>query len=216
MSEIDRHTLLNHLHWRYATKKFDPKRKISEADWKTLEHALVLSPSSYGLQPWKFVIVTDPKVRQELLPASWGQHQVVDASHLVVFAARNAIGKDDVLKYISRISEVRDAPPEALSSFRDMMLGSVTPARPEAETNLWTSRQAYIALGILLSAAALLKIDTCPMEGFEPAKYDQILGLDKMGYSAVVLCTAGYRAADDAHAHHAKVRFDPKDVLVRI
>jgi len=204
------------LHWRYAVKKFDPARRIAPADWAALEEALVLTPSSYGLQPWKFVVVTDPATREKLLPASWNQRQVVDASHLVVFCIRKHLKTEDVDAFVRRTAEVRGVAVESLSRFRDMMVGDVVEGARSFVVNQWASNQTFIALGNFITSAALLGIDSCPMEGFEPARYDQILGLAKRGLAAVVLCAAGYRAADDKYSALAKVRFPVESVIERI
>lgn len=215
MNTLKNEMIVHQLNWRYATKRFDASRNIPEADWKTLESALVLSPSSFGLQPWKFVVVTDPDVRQRLRPASWDQAQITEASHLVVFAARKNLGAPDIDRYVDRIAHVRKVPPESLEGFKGMMQNAVTSRSPEA-VDQWSARQAYIALGTFLTTAAMLGIDACPMEGFEPARYDQILGLDKLGYTAVVLAAAGYRAHDDAYAKSPKVRFAAEDVILEV
>lgn len=206
--------LLGQLHWRYATKQFDPARKISPADWSALEEALVLSPSSGGLQPWAFVVVTDPAIREQLLPVSFGQRQVVDASHLVVFAAKTRFDESDVDAHIAHTAEVRGIPVETLAPFRDMLVGGIVQAMDAPARESWATRQAYIALGNLLTSAALLGIDTCPMEGFVPAQYDAILGLAESGLSAKAVCAVGYRAADDAYAGLPKVRFPKEKVLL--
>src|SRR6516164_7916357 len=120
---INRDRLIGQLNWRYATKQFDPQRKIDAGDWAALEESLLLTPSSFGLQPWKFVVVTDPALRQELVPASWGQTQVAEASHLVVFAIKKNLTEQDVDNYLDRVAEVRDVSRESLNSFRDMLIG---------------------------------------------------------------------------------------------
>jgi nitroreductase len=195
MHTMNHDQLLARLNWRYATKQFDPQRKISPQDWAALEEALVLAPSSFGLQPWKFIIVSDRATREKLVAASWGQRQVADASHLVVFAVKKNLGERDIDDYLNRIAEVRGAPRETLAAYRDMMVGSIVNGRDEAARRDWASKQVYIALGIFLASAAMLGIDACPMEGIEPAKYDEILGLDKQGLSAVMVAAAGYRAS---------------------
>lgn len=219
MTPIPADTLLRQLTWRYATKKFDPARKISPESWSALEQAATLAPSSYGLQPWKLVVVTDPALRAALRTHSWNQPQITDASHLVVFARRSELTPADVDRWIDRIVEVRGAPRAALAGFRDMMLGSVADpaAAPGGSFDVWISRQVYIALGFFLSAAALLGVDACPMEGFDPAKYDELLGLPGRGYRATVLATAGYRAADDplAPERAPKVRYAESEVIWR-
>jgi nitroreductase len=212
-ASISSDTLLAALHWRYATKKYDPAKKISAADWSTLEQALILSASSYGLQPYKFVVVTDPALRARLLPASYGQTQVVDASHFVVFARRLDITAADAEHFIARTAEVRGLPVEALNAYRDILLGDVVNGPRNKWAAEWAARQAYIALGNFLASAALLGIDATPMEGFEPPKYDEILGLTAQGFGAVVVAAAGYRAADDKYAALAKVRFPASELI---
>ena len=214
MSEVNREAIVNQLKWRYATKMFDPSKKIPDADWKTLEQTLVLSPSSYGIQPWKFFVVSDAKQRQTLRGAAWNQSQVTDASHLIVFAVRKDLNAGDIDRYVARISEVRGVPVEALAGYRGMMVGSL--ARPVEKVTDWSARQAYIALGGFLTVAALLGVDACPMEGFDSAKFDEILGLGDKGYASVVIATAGYRAADDASAKYPKVRFATEEVVVGV
>jgi nitroreductase len=216
MNTIHRDQLLNQLNWRYATKQFDSGRKIPAEDWAALEEALLLTPSSYGLQPWNFIVVNDPAVREKLVGVSWGQRQVADASHLVVFAVKNELSEADVEKYIERIAQVRGVPRESLNGFRDMMVGAIVNGMDASRRKAWAARQAYIALGNFLNSAALLGIDACPMEGIEPEKYDEILGLDRQGLSAVVVATAGYRRDDDAYASLKKVRFPKEQVLMEI
>jgi nitroreductase len=215
MNTVKNDTVVQQLNWRYATKHFDPAHTIPETAWKTLEQALVLSPSSYGLQPWRFVVVTDPAVRQDLRAASWDQPQITESSHLVVFAARKSLGGPDIDRYVQRIAHVRKVPLQSLDGFKGMMSSSLAGRSPEA-VDQWSARQAYIALGCFLTSAAMLGIDACPMEGFEPAKYDQILGLDKLGYTAVVLAAAGYRAHDDGYAKYPKVRYPAEDVILAV
>ena len=216
MTPITTNQLNEQLHWRYATKQFDPHRKISPADWAALEDALVLTPSSFGLQPWKFVVVTDPVVREKLVPVSWGQRQVAEASHLVVFTLKKHFSEADVDTYIRRIVEVRGGTAEALAGYRDMMLGSLFKGPDAAARTRWSALQVYIALGNFMTCAAMLGIDTCPLEGIEAGKYDEILGLDALGLSTVVVGVAGYRAATDKYAALKKVRFAKNDVIVTL
>jgi len=216
MSTIAHNQLLDQLNWRCAVKQFNPQRKISAADWATLEEALVLTPSSFGLQPWKFVVVTNPAIREKLVAASYGQRQVGDASHLVVFAIKKNLGEQDIDHYLNRVVEVRGIPRESLAGLRDIMVGSIVKGRNEAERAAWAAKQVFIALGNFLTSAALLGIDAGPMEGIEPAKYDEILGLDKQGLGAVVAAAAGYRAATDNYSKAKKVRFPRDEVLVKV
>ena len=216
MNTINDQHLIGQLKWRYATKQFDPARKIKSNDWAALEEALVLTPSSYGLQPWKFIVVTDQAMRQKLAPVSWGQPQITDASHLVVFAIKKDLSESDIDGYIDRIARVRGIPRESLVTYRDRMVGSVIKNMSTEQRRAWAARQTYIALGTFLTSAAMLGIDACPMEGFDPAKYDEVLGLDKKGLSAVVIATAGYRAPGDKYSELEKVRFPREEVLLRV
>jgi nitroreductase len=216
MQPIAAETILSALSWRYATKKFDPSRKIPADQWATLEQAIVMSPSSYGLQPWRFVVVDTAATREKLRVASWNQPQITDAARLVVFARRTTMTAQDVQKYIDRIVEVRGVPAAALDGFKNTMLGSVTTGSPGFDAGVWAARQCYIALGIFLSSAAMMQIDACPMEGIETAKYDEILGLTSQGYAATVVATAGYRASDDTFATMKKVRFPLEQVITHV
>jgi len=216
MSTINPDQLLTRLKWRYATKQFDATKKIPAATWAALEETLVLTPSSYGLQPWKFLVITDAATREKLVPASWGQRQVADCSHFVVFVVKQKVSEADVDAFIRRTVEVRGGSAEALNGYRNMMVGDVVKGPRSPGATEWAARQVYIALGNFMTAAALLGVDTCPMEGFEPPKYDEILGLGRQGLTAAVACPAGYRAAGDKYAALPKVRFLPADVLVHI
>lgn len=213
MSTIPGESLLDQLNWRYATKKFDSSKKVSAADWAVLEQALVLTASSYGLQPWKFIVVTDPALKAKLRPASWNQSQVEDCSHLVVFAAKKDITEADVDRFVARIAEVRGVSQESLAGYKGYMVGDLVKGPRHAVIHEWAARQCYIAMGNLLTSAALLGIDTCPFEGLEPAKYDEILGLKDSGYATVAACPVGYRSGDDKYASTPKVRFEAKDVI---
>ncbi len=216
MKTINTEELLTQLNWRYATKQFDPQRKINPQTWAALEEALVLTPSSFGLQPWKFIVVTNPSTREKLVPVSWGQRQVADASHLVVFAIKQNLNEADIDAYLGRIVAVRSAARDSLNGYRDMMVGSLIKGRDEVARKIWAANQAYIALGNFLTSAAILGIDACPMEGLEPAKYDEILGLNQQGLSTVVAAAAGYRASCDKYAGVKKVRFPKTEVLVEV
>jgi len=204
-------TLITQLRWRYATKKFDPTKKIPQATWQALEETLVLTPSSYGLQPWKFLVLSNPELRQKLVPVSWHQTQPVDCSHFVVMAIRQNMDAQWVDKNIARTAEVRGIAAESLAGLRKMIVGGLL--RPEVNINEWAMRQVYIALGNFMTSAALLGIDTCPMEGLDPRAYDEILGLPAQGYATCVAVAAGYRAGEDKYATLAKVRFAASDVI---
>ncbi|HAO79422.1 MAG TPA: NAD(P)H-dependent oxidoreductase [Verrucomicrobia subdivision 3 bacterium] len=215
MSNLSPQQLLNALEWRYATKVFDPAKKIPADIWHALEQALVLTPTSYGMQPYQFLVVQDAAKRAALLPHSWNQKQVVDCSHFVVFTARTEMTEADVAKFIQRTSEVRDILLEKLNFNRDMILSDVVKGPRGKTAHEWAARQCYIALGNLMTSAAVLGVDACPMEGINPLEYDQVLGLNGSGFKTVVACALGYRAAADKYASLPKVRFETKD-LVRV
>jgi nitroreductase len=215
MPTVPASTIIDQLKWRYATKKFDPAKKVSPADFAVLEQAVQLAPSSFGLSPWKFIVVTDPALKEKLTAVSWNQPQIKDCSHLVVFAVRKGIDAAYVQKFIDRVGEVRHMPTAPLDGYKQMMVGTISSMTP-AQVDEWSSKQVYIALGFLLSAAAMLEIDACPMEGIDKAKYDEILGLSAQGLGALCVAAVGYRSADDQTAKYAKVRFDAKDVVTHI
>jgi len=205
--------LLDALQWRYATKIFDATKKIPADVWSALEKSLVLTPTSYGLQPYHFLVVQDAAKRATLLPNSWGQKQVVDCSHFVVFTARTEMKEADVDRFVKRSAEVRGVPAESLAAYRGMMLGDVVNGPRGKIAHEWAARQCYIALGNLMTAAAVLGVDACPMEGINPPEYDKILGLDGSGYKTVVALALGYRAASDKYASLAKIRYETSELV---
>lgn len=202
------------LNWRYATKQYDASRALNGATWEALQQALVLAPSSIGLQPFKFFVVDDKTVRARLRAAAWDQSPFTDADKLIIFAARTGFNESDVDRFVARTAEVRGVPVEALAGFKGMAMGVV--ARPEAERDAWASRQAYIALGTLVTAAAALGVDATPMEGFDAAAFDEILGLQEKGYHAYAAAALGYRAQDDKYAQLPKVRYAREDVIEHV
>jgi hypothetical protein len=209
---ISPNDLLEALNFRYATKGFDPSRKLTPETWSALKTTLALTPSSFGLQPWKFIVVDSPEIREKLKAASWGQPQVTDASHLVVLTARTDLTQQDIDKWIARLSEVQGTPLENLAGYAGM-ISSFSNNMSAAEKQAWNTRQVYIALGQLMTAAAVMGIDTCPFEGISPSDYDDILGLKNSGYATVVACALGYRSPDDKYSQAKKTRF-PEDTII--
>ncbi|MCT0207669.1 NAD(P)H-dependent oxidoreductase [Synechococcus sp. CS-1332] len=201
------------LRWRYATKSFQAGARIPSATWSALEDALVQSPSSYGLQPWKFLVIEDPSLRTTLKPHSWDQSQITDCSHLVVFLARRTIEEADLDRLIQATAGARGLNPDQLAPYRGMMEKDLIHGPRSAVIDRWASNQVYIALGTFLTAAALLSVDTCPIEGFSPADYDSILKLDTSPYRSCVVCAAGYRDPEDRYAALAKVRYSAEDLI---
>jgi len=207
--------LLHALRWRYATKQFDASKKIPANVWDALEESLVLTPSSFGLQPWKFLIIENPEVRMKLLPESWKQPQVTDASHYVVLTARTDLTSADIDEWIERMSEVQGTDLEKLAPLKGMIEGFAQ-AMSQEERHAWNIRQVYIALGQLMASAASLGIDACPMEGISASGYDHVLGLVGSGYATVVACALGYRAESDKYANAPKARFERDHVIRHI
>jgi nitroreductase len=203
------------LNWRYATKVFDPGRKVLEEDMDLLTEALRLSPSSIGMQPWMFFVVKDVKLRQELRKAAVDQPQVTDASHLLVLCSRKEIDAD----YFDRVLalEQRELRREVtpLKTFRPVAVSYIESMSIEQRRE-WMAEQVYIALGFLLSACAMLRIDACPMEAFDRDQADKVLGLDKYGVTSRTLVTIGYRSSRDHHAQDKKVRFPKSEIVVTI
>jgi nitroreductase len=201
--------------WRYATKKFDATKKISTEDLETLKEAIQLSTSSYGLQPYKVFIVENPELRAKLQPVAWGQSQIVEASHLLIFANITNFGETEIDNYINLMAETRGIAVESVKGYADFMKMKIT-ALPEEQRNTWTSKQTYLALANLMNAAAELKIDVTPMEGFEPEKVNEILGLPELGLNASLLATIGYRHKEDATQHYKKVRKPKNELFINL
>jgi nitroreductase len=206
---------IENLNWRYATKKFDASKKVSKKDLENLLEATSLSASSYGLQPYEILVVEDAALRSKLQPAAWGQSQITEASHLIVLANQSTFGEELVDDYLDNVSETRGIPSNDLEGYSDFMKSKLMPLSESAKAT-WTARQTYIALGNLLSAAADLKIDTCPMEGFDSAQFNEMLGLSKKGLNAAVLVAIGYRSQEDKTQHYKKVRKTKENLITYI
>lgn len=201
--------------WRYATKKYDATKKISNEDLETIKKAVQISASSYGLQPYKVLIIENKDIREKLKPVAWGQTQITDASHLLVFANIINFGDSEIDAYINNVSQTRNIPTENLEGMSNFIKSKIS-TLPEEERNIWTSKQTYLALANLLTATAELDIDATPMEGFESEHFNKILGLDSLGLNASVIATIGYRAEDDTTQHYAKVRKNHNDLFITI
>ncbi|TAI46724.1 NAD(P)H-dependent oxidoreductase [Flagellimonas allohymeniacidonis] len=208
-------TIIDTLNWRYATKKFDNTKKVSDEDLNTLLEAARLSPSSYGLQPYHVFVITDMEIRKKLQPVSWNQTQVVDASHLLVFANKAEFGSELVDDYLQNVSSTRGMDMENLKGYGDFMKSKLLDLPVESK-DVWTAKQVYIALGNVMTAAATLEIDTCPMEGFEADPYDEILGLKDKSLRTAVVLPIGYRSEEDQTQHFAKVRYSKEELFTHI
>lgn len=198
--------------WRYATKKFDHTKKVSDKDLELLLEATRLSASSYGLQPYHVFVITDPEIKEKLRPVSWGQSQITDASHIIVFANVTDFGEELLDGYLQNVSNIRNIPEEGLKGYSDFMKSKLLNLTEE-DKNIWTIKQVYIALGNMMQAAAELKIDTCPMEGFESEAYNKILGLEEKDLNASVVLAVGYRSNEDETQHYAKVRKSKEELF---
>lgn len=212
---VSSETILNAHRWRYATKLFDPQMKLTAEQWSTLEQSLVLTPSAYGLQPWRFLVATNEQLKQELRPVSWDQPQVADCSHLVVFAARQKIEESDVQHYLETIAKVRKMPISALENYKKIIVSDIMESQKAGRAFEWAARQCYIALGNLMTTAAIIGIDTCPMEGIDTEAYDRILNMPAIGYHTVVACAVGFRSTEDKYVHLKKVRYSADEVVIR-
>lgn len=197
-------SLIQDLNWRYAAKKLNGQT-VSAQQLDAILQATNLSATSYGLQPFTIIVVSNEEVKQKLQAAAYGQAQIGTASHVFVFTIPEKLTEADVQAYIDNIADTRKIPAEALNGFKEMMLGTVKGLTDE-QLQTWSAKQAYIALGTALAAAAEQKVDSCPMEGFDHAQYDEILGLKAKGLKSVVMMPIGFRADDDAAAHYIKVR----------
>ncbi|NJB35939.1 NAD(P)H-dependent oxidoreductase [Croceivirga sp. JEA036] len=207
--------ILTLLKWRYAVKKFDDTKKVSQKDLEQILEAIQLSASSYGLQPYEVFVVTDAELRQKLQPASWGQSQIVDASHLLIFANKTNVDDAYIDAYLENVGAIRNLPTEALTGYADFMKSKINELSAE-QKNIWTAKQVYIALGNALDACAALQVDSCPMEGFDNATYNEILDLPSKGLNATVVLPIGYRSTEDQTQHYEKVRKSKEDLFTFI
>ena len=205
-------TVLETRNWRYATKKFDSNKKVNEEDLQLLLEATRLSASSYGLQPYHIYVITNKELKAKLRPATWNQSQIEDASHIIVFANASDFGAELVDGYLENVSETRKIPAEGLKGYGDFMKAKLLELPSESKST-WTAKQAYIAFGNLMQAAAELKIDTCPIEGFEAEQYNEILGLKEKNQNAAVVLAVGYRSEADETQHYAKVRKSKEELF---
>lgn len=197
--------IIKQLNWRYATKSFDDKKIISDEDIYTISDAFNLTATSYGLQPLKLLIIKNKELQSELIPYSFHQKQVGEASHLLVFCIETEMNSDFITNYFNRVKEIRDTPDDILSSFKTFLIEDFK-VKTQSEKENWAIKQAYLTMGNLLTVCALLKIDACPMEGFIPEEYDRILSLKDQQLKSVLVMPIGYRAADDFMADLKKVR----------
>ena len=211
-----RELIQNQLQWRYGTKVFDKSRLIPASDWKVLSETLRLSPSSFGLQPWRFLVVQSPTVRERLVAsAPLNKSKIETASHIVVLARLKTVSVEYMDAYVKRMVDTRGVPVDSVQGFRDMIVKKLQGTPPEGQSQ-WSARQTYVALGSLLTSAAMMGIDACGMEGIDPAGFDEVLGLAATDYGTLVGVALGYRSADDKMQFAKKVRFDEGEVFTVI
>jgi nitroreductase len=216
METIPASQVVDALKWRYATKVFDSAKKIPADTWSSLEDSLVLTPSSFGLQPWQFIVVTDEDTKAKLLPVSWNQAQVTQCSHLLVFAVPTLVTEDDIDRLLQATADSRGEEVSSQDGYKKMMKGFIVDGMDSEQQKVWAIKQTYIALGQFMLAAAMVGVDTCPMEGFMAAKYDEILGLTEKGLTTAVVCPAGYRSPSDKYGKHPKIRYDKAKLIEHI
>ena len=201
------------LSWRYAVKKFDATKKLSESQLKSLTETLCLTPTSMGLQLMQFIVVSDPEVKKALLPLTYNQHQVVDCSHVIIFCRIDEVKEEHIKSYVNQTAIIRELDEDSpqLAGFETMLRSSMK--MTISQQIKWMENQVYLALGNLLTACAVEKIDACPMEGFMPDKVNELLNLKEKGLNSVVLCPVGFRSQDDKYANYPKVRRPKTDLI---
>jgi nitroreductase len=202
--------IIEKLNWRYATKKFDSSYKLNESEVELVKSVIQLSPASYGLQPYKVLIVNNPDVREKLKEVSWNQPQITDSSALLVFVRNKVIDETEVDTFVDNIVKTRGVPKEMLAQYEGMMKYTVS-SQNEDQKAVWVDKQIYLALGNLLTSLSVLGLDSCPMEGFDKVKYDEILGLQDT--SSVVVCAIGKRDGSDETQNYKKVRKSAEDLF---
>lgn len=203
------------LQWRYAVKKFDTEKTLSATQIHTLKEAFNLTPTSYGLQPLKLIVIQNKAIQEELVLHSMNQPQVLEASHLMVICIPKTYETKEIESYFNLVKKVRQTPDEILNPFKEFLTAQIA-QKTQEELALWNKNQAYIALGNLLTVCALEKIDACPMEGFNPEKYDEILKLKAQNLTSVLVLPVGFRAKDDYMKDLKKVRKNLEDIVVEI
>ena len=203
------------LNWRYATKAFDSSKKLSNEQLDILLKSIELTPTSFGIQAYKVLVINNPEIREKLKAAAWGQTQLTDASHLFVFTVPTNLNDSHVDKFIETVSKVRNVPIESLVEYSGMIKGAVNSKTPEQKTE-WLAKQAYISLGFLLETAALENIDVTPMEGFDPKQFDEILGLKEKNLTSIVVAAIGFRSESDEFQNYKKVRYTRDELIEEI
>lgn len=209
------HTIIEDLQWRYATKQFDSTKRVSTEDLEVIKESLRLTATSYGIQPLKFLIIESPELRERLKVASYGQSQLTDASHIIVLCSLVDIKENDVDNYMINLAQTRSVPVVQTDEFGNYIKSAIAPMSVEEKSN-WASKQAYIALGQAMHTCATLRIDSTPMEGFDPASYSEILNLSAQNLQATLVLAVGYRHEEDEAQHREKVRQTTEDIFTTL
>ncbi|HAO15925.1 MAG TPA: NAD(P)H-dependent oxidoreductase [Tenacibaculum sp.] len=205
--------IIENLKWRYAVKKFDDSKILAEEKINILKDAFNLTATSYGLQPYKLVVLSNKKTQNQLVKHSWNQQQIGQASHLFIITVPKQISTIEVDEYFKLVQEIRNTPDKIIEPFKKMLSNSIS-NKSDEELFHWMKNQAYLALGNLMTVAANEKIDSCPMEGFSPEKYDEVLGLDSLNLKSVLVLAVGIRAEDCFMKDLQKVRKKPEDIII--
>jgi len=207
--------IIDQLQWRYATKKFDSQKKLSKEKIGILKEAFNLTATSYGLQPVKLVVVSNPETIQELVPISYNQPQIGNASHILVLCTETEVDTAFIKNYFDLVEKTRNTPRTVLSSFEEFLIDDFS-KKTQEEKDAWATKQAYLIMGNLLTVCATEEIDACPIEGFVPKQYDEFLKLNEKGLQSVLVLAVGYRAEDDMFSEMKKVRRGIEEMVIEI
>lgn len=206
---------IRQLKWRYATKKFDPSKKLSEEKLNILKETFNLTATSFGLQPLKMLVVSNPNLKEKLVPLTYHQVQVRDASHILILCMQDKVDPEFIKAHFARVEGARSTPRKILEPFEKELVRSFSEKDP-IEIKKWMANQLYLTLGALLTVCAVENIDACPIEGFEPEKYDELLGLKKMGLESVIILPVGYRDEEDFFINLKKVRRGVDELIIEM
>ncbi len=207
--------IIDKLKWRYATKRFDPTKKLSKEKLDILKETFKLTATSFGLQPIKMVVVSNQAIKEQLMPLTFNQAQIRDASHVLVLCIEKEIDADFIVEHFKRVEETRNTPRKILEPFEENLVNSFA-EKQSKEIRQWMINQLYLTLGALLTVCAIEKIDSCPMEGFEPEKYNELLGLSELGLESVIVLPVGYRDKSDFFISLKKVRREVDELTISI
>ena len=207
--------IIDNLKWRYAVKKFDTNKNLTQEQLNLLKEAFNLTATSYGLQPLKLVVVENKEIQEKLVPHSWNQQQVVQVSHLLVICVKDKYTPKEVETYFNLVQQIRNTPDDVINPFKEFLTAEIA-KKTQEELFIWNKNQAYIALGNLLTVCAMQQIDSCPMEGFNPEKYDEILQLTERNLKSVLVLPVGFRAEDDYMKDLKKVRKNITETVIEI